>query len=417
MIARTHRNQAAALGLLIAVFVTVLSATSRSARADDSGPWVPIDFKQGVSFNHPDRMFDLVMRIRAQNLLQYESAYTGQPSLVTAQVRRLRMRFGGWMINERLRFNLQLSFSRNDQDWDGSGVPNVVRDASVIYAVTDRLSLSFGQSKLPGNRQRIASSGEQQLVDRSIVNRAFNLDRDFGVQARYQFGHEEHSHFALIGSLSSGGGRNANARRAAYLARIAKIEFLPLGSFKNNGDYSESDLAFEETPKTSFAAYWAEFKGIQRAGGTILNEFSDPSQIRGFQTFGIDTVTKYRGWSLSGEYIRKQMSGAAITATSFKSTPSSTTLPIAGTGYLAQVGYLFRQNWEIAGRWAVVDSKSGLTVSRIDRQTQWTLGTNHFLNGHRMKIQMDATRSLTRATTPANSYSQWIGRFQVELGI
>jgi len=219
--------------LIVAV---MLGVSSTCAYSDDSGPWVPIDFNQGVSFNHPDKMFDLVMRFRAQNLLQYETAYSGQPSLITAQVRRLRMRFGGWMINERLRFNLQLSFSRNDQDWDGSGVPNIVRDASIIYAVTDRLSVSFGQSKLPGNRQRIASSGEQQLVDRSIVNRAFNLDRDFGIQARYQVGQEDHSHFALIGSLSSGGGRNANARRAAYLAPIAKIEFPQPGNFQNHGN-------------------------------------------------------------------------------------------------------------------------------------------------------------------------------------
>ena len=47
--------------------------------------------------------------------------------------------------------------------------------------------LWFGQAKLPGNRERIVSSGNLQFVDRSILNAGFNIDRDLGIQFRHHF--------------------------------------------------------------------------------------------------------------------------------------------------------------------------------------------------------------------------------------
>lgn len=60
-----------------------------------------------------------------------------------------------------------------------------MRDAAVRYNCNEHLTFIFGQTKLPGNRQRVISSGEQQFAERSIVNAAFNFDRDFGVQFYY----------------------------------------------------------------------------------------------------------------------------------------------------------------------------------------------------------------------------------------
>ena len=41
-------------------------------------------------------------------------------------------------------------------------------------------SIKFGQGKLPGNRERVISSGNLQLVDRSRLNSRYNIDRDVG---------------------------------------------------------------------------------------------------------------------------------------------------------------------------------------------------------------------------------------------
>ena len=59
-------------------------------------------------------------------------------------------------------------------------------DAVVKYAFSKNQQIWFGQTKLPGNRERVISSMALQFVDRSNVNSKFNIDRDFGVQLQTQ---------------------------------------------------------------------------------------------------------------------------------------------------------------------------------------------------------------------------------------
>jgi len=67
---------------------------------------------------------------------------------------------------------------------DGENV-NIIRDAVMFYRPNKYWSIAFGQTKLPGNRQRVNSSGALQLTDRTINNARFNIDRDFGIQTYY----------------------------------------------------------------------------------------------------------------------------------------------------------------------------------------------------------------------------------------
>ena len=136
---------------------------------------------------------------------------------VEARVRRLRLRFDGFIYTPRLTYLIQLAFTRADMDYDDTGFPNIIRDAMIIYAVTDHFSVGVGQTKLPGNRQRVNSSGDLQFADRSIVNSTFNIDRDFGVQLYYN-NNLQGLHYVLRGAISSGEGRNivSSDRGLAY---------------------------------------------------------------------------------------------------------------------------------------------------------------------------------------------------------
>src|SRR5690606_31810443 len=100
-----------------------------------------------------------------------------------ARVRRLRMRVDGYLYSPKFSYTIQLAFTRGDQDFDDTGVANIVRDAVVFYNFTPNFYIAFGLNKLPGNRQRVNSSGQLQFADRSIVNAAMNIDRDFGIKA------------------------------------------------------------------------------------------------------------------------------------------------------------------------------------------------------------------------------------------
>ncbi len=50
-----------------------------------------------------------------------------------------------------------------------------------MYHFMDELNLKVGQWKTFYNRERVISSGKQQLADRSIITRPFTVDRQQGI--------------------------------------------------------------------------------------------------------------------------------------------------------------------------------------------------------------------------------------------
>jgi phosphate-selective porin OprO and OprP len=179
------------------------------------------------------------------------------------------MKFEGFVYNPKLTYYIQLSFSRGDMDWRGTDnsvnnhSPNIVRDAVIYYNPNKNVRLGFGQTKLPGNRQRVVSSGDLQFADRSIVNATFNIDRDFGFFAHYMT-----NYFNLRGAITSGEGRNSVASNNG-LAWTGRAELLPLGKFTGNNDYIEGDLEREPKPKISLAVTYSLNDRAVRQSGTL----------------------------------------------------------------------------------------------------------------------------------------------------
>ncbi|MFM7666927.1 MAG: porin [Bacteroidota bacterium] len=144
--------------------------------------------EKGIEIIQKDSLFSMQFQFRMQNRAGYmsESEKDLTPKDFEFRVRRLRMRLRGFVINPKFGYHVQLSFSRGDMDWESTNESeintsvNVVRDAIVSYDATKSLKFIFGQTKLPGNRQRVVSSGNLQFADRSIVNSTFTIDRDFG---------------------------------------------------------------------------------------------------------------------------------------------------------------------------------------------------------------------------------------------
>lgn len=368
-----------------------------------------ISFDKGLGFHDPDSAFGLNLRFRIQNRFGIENELGNNvcADAIEARIRRLRLRIDGYAGNQRLTYYLQLSFSRDDQDWDNSKVPNIVRDAMVYYNFSDKFYLGFGQSKLPGNRQRIVSSGQLQFVDRSIVNAEFNLDRDFGIMFYYSdvVGGID---FNLKGAVSSGEGRNS-IKSDNGLAYTARIEFMPLGRFANDGDFSEGDLEREQNPKLSVATgYSYNNKAIRRSGqrGAQLHE------PRNIQTIFGDAMLKYNGWALSTEYMQRIVNDPF--------TYSDYQVPIyifTGRGINSQLSYCFRNYWEVAGRHSWLEPENQLANYEPVRN-EFTLGVTKYLYKHKVKAQFNLTYGNSEAYGEIGSEKEYINaQFQVELGI
>lgn len=377
--------------------------------------------QKGFGLVDKDSTFSLKFQFRIQNRAAYYSVSDSDltPDSFEFRVRRLRMKLEGFVVDPRLTYYVQLSFSRGDMDWRGpdnatiNNSPNVVRDAVIFYNPTKDLKLGFGQTKLPGNRQRVVSSGDQQFYDRSIVNANFNIDRDFGF-----FAHLTKDYYALRGALTSGEGRNSLTSPNNGLAYTGRLEWLPFGRFTDGNDYVEGDLAREKTPKLSLAGTYSYNASALRQAGQLGN---DLFEARSIKNYSFDALFKYSGWAWYSEYAKRDV---ADPITVNPSDATKTRLILAGYGYMSQLSYLFKNNFELAGRFASVvpasstynnPSYPSINSKQID---QVELGITKYLNGHRVKIQGALVYfNQTDLRTNMESSSGLGAVFQFEVGL
>lgn len=88
----------------------------------------------------------------------------------------------------------------------------------------------------------------------------------------------------------------------------------------------------------------------------------------------------------------------------------------AGEGILAQASYLFKNDYEIAARYALTHPSASIHSLEPER-TNYTLGVTKYLKGHRVKLQSDVTYEETMNFSTDTEGKNWQFRFQVELGI
>ena len=160
----------------------------------------------------------------------------GENVAYDGQVRRLRLRFDGYVGSPKFLYVIQLSFAPGDvgEITEGENI-NIIRDAVVFYRPSKNWNISFGETKLPGNRQRVNSSGGLQLTDRTINNARFSIDRDFGFQVHNMNEFQDKFSFNFKTAVTSGEGRNQSGKGDDGVAFTGKIELLPLGAFTKDG--------------------------------------------------------------------------------------------------------------------------------------------------------------------------------------
>ncbi len=367
-----------------------------------------IEVSDGISIKK-DSLFLLNLRFRMQNRMGFTTVSGDDLSVknVDARVRRLRLRLDGFVKDERVRYYIQLNFSRADLELENDVIAQPVRDAMVFYHFNERVYIGLGQAKLPGNRERVISSGNLQFPDRSIANSTFTLDRDFGLFGYWTIpaGKQE---FQLKGALSSGDGRGALPQNEG-MCYTGRMEWLPFGTFKNKGDYSEGDLEFEEKPKLSFGATYAYNDRAIRTGGQLGSELF---ATRDMTTFVADAILKYDGWALLAEYFDRD-SEDAITMDDEGEVRYITT----GTGVNVQFSKCLRSNYEFALRYTLVDPAKEIAALRPTTE-ETLIGATKYLNGHRIKLQAYTGYRWTEGQmTLDHPGNNWTMLFQVEFGI
>ena len=248
------------------------------------------------------------------------------------------------------------------------------------------LSFQLGQWKVEYSQERRISSGEQQLVDRSIINRPFTLDRQQGVEIYGRLNPGKIADISYWFGTFTGTGRGSTSNDDNKLMYFGRLQWNFLGE---DIGFEGSDLEITNPPAAFIAINAATnqsaYTRFSQAGGGALEGFEDglPGQYRVNQA-NIETAFKYKGFSWQTETHWKEIID--------KLNNDNTTVLF---GYYLQGGYLFNGliekapgKLELAARHA-----NYLPNRRINRfgSREAALTANWYFKEHRNKLSAEAT--------------------------
>jgi hypothetical protein len=310
-------------------------------------------------------------------------------------MRRARFKVDGKMWGDVVNYNFE-------HDLVGNLVLNLFADISPVHR--DWLQFRVGQWKSVFSTERAISSGSQQFVDRSIVNREFTVDRQFGVSifGRFMEGSRADSQYAI--EILNGSGRWGGWNDGSPMI-VARYQW---NFFGQEVDEAGSDLAMRTKP----AAYLAlngmrntsRFTRFSASGGGQLDGFTAGVKDQyGLTQLNGEFAFKYRGWSIQNENHWKRVDDRL----------TGTRTELRGT--LAQIGYFPHAIWqpfpksvEIGYRWAQVDPG---TAVGADARRENTVVVNVFEEGHNNKFTLEASR-LSMDRPGLSAISDWRYRAQ-----
>lgn len=354
-------------------------------------------FGKGLRFVGEDSSFTLKLGFRFQNLYVGEWTKSNGSGMWKEYdgsffVRRSRLKFDGFAYTPKLKYKLELGLSNRDISSKNTeefrNAPNVILDAYVSYNFYKNFSIQFGQGKLPGNRERVISSGNLQFVDRSRLNSRFTIDRDAGLQLKHY--HVVGNEFKIkeVIALSQGEGRNVTNGNHGGFDYTFRLELLPFGDFASKGDYVGSAIKREATPKLSLGFTYDHNTNAVRSGGQLGSFFknADGDYLgKDLNVFFADLMFKYRGFSLMSEYAHKRTGDGVPEVTDAAGTLVGTFF--TGRGVNTQLGYMLPSNWELAGRYTTINPFANVSSD----EKQYTFGISKFISGHKLKVQTDFT--------------------------
>ena len=380
--------------ILITLFVTTSSLYGQEVTASKFG-------KGLLNINAKDSTFSMNISARMQFLTsstwsQSDDSF-GSPES-NFLVRRARLKFKGFAYSPKLTYKLELGLSNRDISGANqftSNAPRYILDAYVRWNFYKNFTLQAGQGKLPGNIERVISSGDLAMVDRSILNSKFNIDRDLGIQLRHHFKLSENFIVKEIFAISQGEGRNITAGNLGGHQYTGRVEVLPFGNFKSKGDYRGADLEREQTPKLLVGVVYDlnndAVKSRSNQGSYL--ETTDGFYQTDVSTLFFDAHFKYRGFSIMAEYADRDADAPLA-----RNADNSLTGAVVNIGNATnfQMGYVLPSNLAITGRYTHINFDE--IVSSKNKITQYTLGLSKYVAKHKLKIQTDATYENTVAS-------------------
>ncbi len=365
--------------VLMFLFLTTLKSQINDSTSFNLNSLKVSKGKPGIKIESEDKKFSIKINLRSQfrAATPFESDPTKlsdfeKTKITDFRIRRARFKVSGNAYKPWVKYKLEYDF-----------VKNRLLDFYFKLEKYPFAKLQIGRWKADYSREKIISSGKQQLIERSLINRPFTIDRQNGI--------------SLYGDIDGPGSANFNYWASAFVGTgIAKesnddsnLMYMLKTQWNINGrklDVSGSDLKYYDkfTSIISIGGVTnkSEYTRFSGGGGSQLEGFEDgvAGQYR-INQYMIESAFKYRGWSWQQEYHWKEIKDEINN--------SVTNL----TGNYAQIGYFpfyslnfIPKNLELFGRHSFFNPN--LDLSNNNRY-EYTLGANWFFDGHRNKLSLE----------------------------
>ncbi|MEM7308027.1 MAG: porin [Planctomycetota bacterium] len=354
---------------------------------------------KGFRLESRDGNFQTNLQWRAQ--LRATSPFRGDPRQlddfdtdeITAEGRRLRMKIGGHGYKPWLKyyFEVDLQPTRESDDSSSSAGARVI-DWRIDVAKNEAFGIRAGQWKIDYNRERVDSSGRQQFVERSIINRVFTVDRQMGLGFRGRLFEGTGADLRYYAGAFTGEGRGVSNDDSdlMYIGRL-QWNFLGRDLALRQTDVERTEkptgsLAVGGATHTGRATRWSSSGGGNLDGFTSVGSAAD-GQYRVQQAVA-EFAFKYQGFSTQNEYHWKN-----IQDTTLDSGPGNDS---DLSGYYTQVGYFFNEicssvpeELELAARYAWLEEPNETNLALDNERQEFTIAANWFFRGHNNKLTLD----------------------------
>ncbi|MBQ8711205.1 MAG: porin [Prevotella sp.] len=326
------------------------------------------------------------------------------------RIRRARLRLDGSSLRGRLRYRLGLDMVKGSET-DDAGAGSLLQDAWLAYRPwgDGRLQISFGQRATPTDNLELSmSSHTLSFVERSKITSAFSTIREVGlfVESSHKVGHTKGVLRPSI-AITDGDGPISGGKRYGGMKYGARLNYLPLGTFRNYGQSRESDIAYEFTPKLcigmaySYNQGTSDRRGGRSSGDILYMDARNRYRLPDMSKLVADISFKYQGFSLLAEFaktwahvssdITQRVRTAGTTSTDFAVDGVQDVdayirnRMMLGWGYNIQAGYMFRSLWSIDARYTHLEA---------DR---YSYMNNDLYNNRPDFADLSITRYLTRS--------------------
>lgn len=276
------------------------------------------------------------------------------------QTRRTKLEFYGNVINPDLKFKIVGAFDRGSDDGSGGG-GFALEDAFVSYDFNENVTMTWGQFKVPFNREEMVSSKYQLAADRSVVNEVYNADRTQGINLEWH-----NDNFRIMGAFTDGYravNSDFTSSAEADYALTARAEYNTLGDWSPWKDFTSFRSAEGFGALIGGAIHWQDGG---ETGGTSENELFAGT---------LDVSLEGSGWNVFGALIWVNNDPAAGSDTD-------------NFGFVVQGGFFLTEKDEIFGRWDMVMPDDDTDA---DDFNTLTFGWNHYFaqDSHAAKFTLD----------------------------